>query len=239
MTDLTAMSDEELLAAYRAVSGPAKPPKLSAQEAAQLRAAREAAQSGSAAARDAQRFMEINQQVGTGEIWSIPLASEIRGAFDPRFASMQALTNRMAPMQRQAGSGATSDKDVALFKRSVPNPDFTGPTNAMIAGRIKDEAQRAQGYAAFLDEYAATNGTLLGAEAAWAKRQSAPKPPKKADVPKATRSVYEGMIARGEVDRSQPMGTMANPFVARDEATARRLPRGSYIILNGALVRKD
>lgn len=222
---------------------PAKP-KLSAQEAAQLRTAREAAQSGAAAARDAERFMEINQQVGTGEIWSLPAASEVRAAFDPNFASMQSLTNRMAPAMRQAGSGAMSDKDVALFKRSVPNPDFTGPTNAMIASRIKDEAQRAQGYAAFLDEYAAANGTLLGAEQAWAARRPSTAPKAKAGPvqsripPTGLTPAQRKAAARFRGTRGNS-GTDANPSIPVNEQQYNALPSGTvYIHPDGSIKRK-
>jgi len=158
-------------------TGPAKPARLSAQEQSELQTARAAAQSRAAAAKDAERFLELNRRAGTGQVWGLPLASEIRGAFDSDFAGMQSLTNRMAPAQREAGSGAMSDKDVALFKKSVPNPDFTGPTNTGIARRMQEDANRAADYAAFLDEFAATRGTLVGAQAAWQARKARPAAP--------------------------------------------------------------
>jgi hypothetical protein len=158
-------------------TAPAKPARLSAQEQSELQTARAAAQSRAAAAKDAERFLELNRRAGTGQVWGLPLASEIRGAFDSDFAGMQSLTNRMAPAQREAGSGAMSDKDVALFKRSVPNPDFTGPTNTGIARRMQEDAKRAADYAAFLDEFAATRGTLVGAQAAWQARKARPAAP--------------------------------------------------------------
>lgn len=186
MTDFSRMTDEQLLAAYQAAKGGApKPPKLTAQEAKELQTARAAAQSRAEAARDAERFLELNRKAGTGEMWGLPFASEVRGAFDPTFAGMQSLTNRMAPMQREAGSGAMSDKDVALFKKSVPNPDFTGPTNTGIARRMQEDAKTAAEYAAFLDEFAATRGTLLGAQAAWQARGAKPRPAAPAARPPA------------------------------------------------------
>jgi hypothetical protein len=180
MTDLSRMTNEQLLAAYQAAKGgaaPAKPARLSAQEQSELQTARAAAQSRAAAAKDAERFLELNRRAGTGQVWGLPFASEIRGAFDSDFAGMQSLTNRMAPAQREAGSGAMSDKDVALFKKSVPNPDFTGPTNTGIARRMQEDAKRAADYAAFLDEFAATRGTLVGAQAAWQARKARPAAP--------------------------------------------------------------
>ena len=142
-----------------------------------MKQAREDAQSASGAARDGTRFLDLNKRTGTGEIWALPGLGEVRGALDPRYSEMQSLTNRMAPAQRQAGSGAMSDKDVALFKRSVPNTDFPGPVNANIVKRLQDEAKRKGDYASFLDNYALSNGTLLGAEEEWQRRGSAPKRP--------------------------------------------------------------
>jgi hypothetical protein len=184
MTDLSKMTNEQLLAAYRAAQSgapAAKPPKLTAQEQKELQTARAVAQSQKSSARDAERFLQVNRTVGTGEVWALPLASEIRGAFDPKFAEMQSITNRMAPLQRAPGSGASSDKDVAGFKKAVPNPDYVGPTNTSIARRIKDEARIAADYAAFLDDFAAKRGTLVGAQAAWQARFAKPaaRPPAK------------------------------------------------------------
>jgi hypothetical protein len=186
---------------------PMKPPKLSAQESAQLKAAREDAELAAGAARDGNRFLEINKKTGTGEIWSIPLASEIRGAFDPRYAEMQSLTNRMAPAQRQAGSGAMSDKDVVLFKRSVPNPDFPGPTNAKIVQRLQEEAKRKGDRAAFLDAYALNNGTLLGAEEEWQRRSSAPKRPAPAPKKPASGLAFGGRPVTPAEAAKLPKGT--------------------------------
>lgn len=251
MTDLSALSDQELLAIYqRAKAAPATPRKLTPQESAQLRTAREAAQSSGVAARDADRFMAINQDVGTGEFWSLPLASEVRGAFDPRFAEMQSLTNRMAPAQRQAGSGDMSDKDVALFKRSVPNPDFPGPTNAGIARRLKDEAGRTQGYAAFLDQYAQQNGTLLGAEAAWAAQKptaTAPRAKPVTGIPGQTtvKPDFGAMTpaqrrAAGRFRGSKAAsGTEGNPSIPVSEQQYNALPKGAvYLHPDGTLKRK-
>jgi hypothetical protein len=252
MTDFSALSDQELLAIYQRAKTPsATPRKLTSQEAAQLRAARETAQSSGSAARDADRFIAINQDVGTGEFWSLPAASEVRGAFDPRFAEMQSLTNRMAPAQRQAGSGAMSDKDVALFKRSVPNPDFPGPTNAAIARRLKDEASRSQGYAAFLDQYAQQNGTLLGAEAAWAAQKPAGAPAARAKpvtgIPGQTtvKPDFGAMTpaqrrAAGRFRGSKaPSGTEGNPSIPVSEQQYNALPKGAvYLHPDGTIKRK-
>lgn len=165
---------------------PAPAPKLSPQDQKALATERENLQAARTAAKDGNRFLEINQNTGTGEIWGIPLLSEGRALVDPRYAEMNSLTNRMAPAQRQAGSGAMSDKDVALYKRSVPNTDFPGPTNTQIVKRLNREAKEREDRLLFMENYAATNGTLVGAEDAWVRqrrRQAQPQAARPASPP--------------------------------------------------------
>lgn len=148
--------------------------RLSSQDQTYLSEQRTAAQQAADAERAAQRFLELNQQQGTGQIFSVPGISEIYGAFSPKMSEMEALTNRMAPALRQPGSGAMSDKDVAMFKKSIPNPNFPGPTNQRLAQSITQSAQRQRNYVAFLDKWAAENGTLIGAQEAWDRIQRQP-----------------------------------------------------------------
>lgn len=163
--------------------GPVKAPKLSVQEQKQLQTAREGATSAQASLRDGERFLEVNRRTGTGELNAIPFVSEVRSVFDPNYAEMMSLTSRMAPNQRQPGSGSSSDKDVQMFKRAVPNTDYPGPTNTRIVDRLREEADMKTRYAEFLDEYVAQNGTLVGAQSAWTKAQAAKPAPR---APKAT-----------------------------------------------------
>lgn len=228
MTDLSKMTDEQLLAAYRAAKGgapAAKPPKLTAQELKELQTARAAAQSQESSARDAERFLEVNRKVGTGQMWALPFASEIRGAFDPNFAEMQSITNRMAPLQRTPGSGASSDKDVAGFKKAVPNPDYVGPTNTSIARRIKDEARIAAEYAAFLDDFAATRGTLVGAQAAWQARKTKPS------------ATAPARPAAPPPPRKPAPATSAAPVRVKTVEEAMRLPPGTVFIAPNGIRR--
>ena len=123
--------------------------RLSSQDQAYLSDQRTAAQQAADAERASQRFLELNQKQGTGQIFAVPGISEIVGAFNPAMSEMEALTNRMAPALRQPGSGAMSDKDVAMFKKSIPNPNFPGPTNQRLAQGISQGARRQQNYVAF------------------------------------------------------------------------------------------
>lgn len=173
MTDLSGMSDQELIALYKqaksvAPGGQAKGSRgLSAQEQKALITAREAASHGLDVATKGEEFIELNKEAGTGGVYGLPGVSEMVAPFNKHVASMHGLTNAMAPMLRAAGSGAMSDKDVALFKRSVPNADFPGPTNKKIQERLQGESDRKAAYAAFLDKWAQTRGTLQGADTAF------------------------------------------------------------------------
>lgn len=158
------------MAAYNA----AKPkPKLSPQEQIQLKEAREAAGLARDIASKGDQFLDINRRRGTGQLIGINLpfglggVSEALAPFSDDLSAMQAITNQMAPQLRAPGSGAMSDKDVALFKRSVPNVDFPGPTNTKIVQRLKGDAARAEARAKFLEDYVSRTGSLLGVEGAY------------------------------------------------------------------------
>jgi hypothetical protein len=179
--------DPRSQASWEPVRAAARPSRggLPADDAKTIAEARNKAQTAIATASDAEEFLKLNREAGTGEAWGIPFASELRAAFDPKFAGMQSITNRMAPLQRVPGSGSSTDKDVGMFRRSIPNPDYTGPTNTMIAKRLESDAKRAAGYSAFMERWAQERGNLLGAQEAWTKyqaspRAAAPAPPRKA-----------------------------------------------------------
>lgn len=59
-------------------------------------------------------------------------------------------------------------------------------------------------------------------------------------VPAPARAAYETLLKGGQIDRSKPLGSVENPYLARDAATASKLRKGSYVILpDGSLARKD
>lgn len=176
---------------------------LSPQDQNYLSDQRTAAQAAADAERAAARFLELNQKQGTGEIFAVPGISEITGAFNPAMSEMEALTNRMAPALRAPGSGAMSDKDLATFKKSIPNPNFPGPTNQRLASGITRGARRQQEYVAFLERYAQQNGTIVGAQEAWDRTQRKPagsnRPAKGGnDMSRMTDAQLRALIARGQ-----------------------------------------
>lgn len=155
--------------ARRGKAPPAAAKKVTPQEQIQLKEARDGAESARDFARQANIFSDLNEKSGTGFINKIPFVSEVRGAIDPNIAQMDALTSRMAPAQRVPGSGTTSDRDLALYLKAVPNIDRPGPANAAIAKDMSATAVRRTARAAFLDRYAQTHGTLMGADKAFAE----------------------------------------------------------------------
>lgn len=68
-----------------------------------------------------------------------------------------------------------------------------------------------------------------------------PQPGEKAKpVPSAARQAHIAFTKSSEYSADAPLGSEKNPYVARDDATARKLPAGTYVILsNGSLARKD
>lgn len=173
------------------------PGKLSAQEQAQLADMRNSSQSMREMAAQAQKFDSLNRNAGTGPIYKIPGALEVMSLFDPNVAQMDALTSRMAPAERIPGSGSNSDRDMALFLKSVPSVDRPGEANAAIARDMQATAKRREAYATFMDRYAKKNGTLLGAEEAYqatlktAKKTGGPMPAAPAKPAQAKRLVYD------------------------------------------------
>lgn len=99
------------------------------------------------------RFDEINRRTSTGPILAdinLPIVGNvgnpIRGAvaaINPKMASdyqqMEAIASELAPAMRIPGSGASSDRDVAMFKAALPGVDKFGSANQAIS---EDFAQR-------------------------------------------------------------------------------------------------
>lgn len=209
------------------------PKEMAGAEWTQLAAAREAANGSDEAARMAEQFVELNRKQGSGQIWAIPGAPQVMGVFDPEISRMNALTARMAPQQRVEGSGTTSDRDLSLYLQAVPSMSKPGDANSAIAMQARKDAQRRIEYAQFLDRYARENGSLLGSDEAWRKTgQSVPATTGsglgggKPNIPEPVMKTFR----TGKWDRSQPVGSRLHPYLARDEATLDRLPKGSWAI---------
>jgi len=116
---------------------------------------------------DLTRFQDVNDRTATGGLNAIWGVTEARKALDPNVQQLEEIKSRLAPAQRQPGSGTTSDRDLALFLEAVPNVRNDRQTNTAIIERGRAEAVRRQQYADFLDKYARENGSLNGAQQAF------------------------------------------------------------------------
>jgi hypothetical protein len=149
---------------FGAPGGTAKIPQ---QEEILLKDARKASQSARGAASEAARFENLNKDVWTGGLDDIGVIGWATSLLNPKKSEMRAISEKMVPLQRDAGSGAMSDKDVEMYRAAVPAIDKPGPTNQAIASVTKAAARRQSDYVAFLDYYVNRNGSLRGAEEAW------------------------------------------------------------------------
>lgn len=140
---------------------------LRAQEETALKEARDASANAINVLGDLTRFQDLNTGETTGGLSGMWGVRQAREAFDPQVQQMSQITARMAPAQRQPGSGTTSDRDLTLYLQAVPGITRSRTANTAEIERARAEAVRRQQFADFLDEYAATHGTLNGADKAF------------------------------------------------------------------------
>lgn len=140
--------------------------KLAPTDAKYLSEARTSAQQLNTVVPSVKRFMDLNRQVGTGAGFAIPGVSMV-GRIDPRIAEMQSITDKLTPAMRQGLPGAASDRDIAMFQSATVGLNKPGDANQSVANAIIAGAKRQQDYVAFLENFAKTNGSLLGAQEEW------------------------------------------------------------------------
>lgn len=86
---------------------------------------------------DLQQFVAINEKSSTGGLaFNTPGFGGVYGVLDTNIQQMRAITERIAPMMRQAGQGSMSDKDLAAFRSSVPNVQNNTDANRHVAARL-------------------------------------------------------------------------------------------------------
>lgn len=154
--------------------GQERAPTPNAQDAAYLNDLRTQASSALNVATQAERFMGINKKHGTGGGVALPGMSNVLAGTMAPYGEMESITSKVAPAMRPPGSGSSSDKDTAMYRRGFPNIDFPGDANANIAKGLQDQSDLAAAHAAFLDSWYSHKGTLLGGEQAfsqyWSKK---------------------------------------------------------------------
>lgn len=119
---------------------------------------------------DLNEFGRLNRENSTGSIWQqlTPDKPIFRTGPSMEMAAIQA---RLAPAQRQAGSGASSDRDVAMFLRGLPSLENEGPTNKGIREDYERKYQMAIEKANAMQKHLDQFGNLTEFDSQWAQRK--------------------------------------------------------------------
>lgn len=139
--------------------------KITAPVEKELSGYRKGAQNALGARSQAMRFEGLNKENRTGGMMNA--LAPVRGMFDAGYREMDAIAKKLTPSEREAGSGAMSDKDVAMYQAATLSPTNPRATNDAISRVIRAGAVRQADHSAFMEEWAKRNGGLTGAQEAW------------------------------------------------------------------------
>lgn len=134
------------------------------QDSKRLDDLRERVRTGRTVMSDLERFGELNRNTATGGILD---RVGVVPTFDEDKREMQAIQARLAPNMRPAGSGTTSDRDLALYLSALPSTDKTGDVNKNIRETYAKQLKAAQDELAFNEKYLTERGHLVGVEDAY------------------------------------------------------------------------
>lgn len=142
-------------------------PRLSPQDNADLVKLRNEARTLSNTRNLYDQMESLANTIDSGGIMAMPGAGSVVGAVDPNTRRFMQLTDQMTPGMRQGLPGAASDRDVAMFRSATPSIDKPREANlaAIAAGRAM--ATNSNDYVAFMEQWARSNGSLIGAQEAW------------------------------------------------------------------------
>ena len=115
-----------------------------------------------------EQFGALNQQERTGEWYTGLQPQFLKGQSEQ---VMQSITADLAPKKRIAGSGTTSDRDIALYLQSLPSIDKKGNVNRDIRENYRKQYERANSKLQFMQNYFDQYGHLNGADAMWEKQR--------------------------------------------------------------------
>ena len=113
------------------------------------------------------RFEELMEVQETGGLYRKYAPNSIQGAFDAEIEEMIAIADRLTPFMRNGLPGASSDKDVTIFRGASVGPDKKPQTNRNIIAGYRAQAENARARLAFRQAYLDENRTLSGADEAW------------------------------------------------------------------------
>lgn len=118
-----------------------------------------------------ENFGRLNRENSTGSWWQ-QLTPDKEMFRTNGSMQMAAIQSRLAPKQRETGSGSSTDTDVKMFLRGLPSTENEGPTNKGIredfAAQYKRAVEKANAMKAHLDQY----GNLMDFDSKWAQRNA-------------------------------------------------------------------
>lgn len=135
------------------------------QESKKLNDIRDAVTRGRDVMRDLERFGELNRETGSGGLYD--KLAPFNWHFGTNENEMVSIQNRLAPMARPAGSGATSNWEGLQYLSSLPGIDKPGPANKAIREDYQRRFDSALKELQFKESYLAKYGHLNGADSAF------------------------------------------------------------------------
>lgn len=152
---------------------------------------------GESLQRDLDNFAAHNKDNRTGEFYSGWLPQSLQGGAEQ---SMTQILSKRAPSMRVEGSGTTSDRDIAMYIKTLPNVQTKGTVNQRTTADFNSELTRSRAKLQFLNEYYNTYGHIEGANAIWARDMAKNfETPKVAPPAKASRNKTNAIF--DEADR--------------------------------------
>lgn len=148
-------------------------------------------------------FGEYNKSSRTGAGYESWQPEWTKGADEK---NMERITSELAPKKRIAGSGTTSDRDMALYIKSLPNISQPGEVNH--ANRLNYQAQLDNNTAkySFFQDWINKYQTLDGADNYWIKHKKElgwkPVPTITEIQSKLTKGQKQGNILANEANQS-------------------------------------
>lgn len=118
---------------------------------------------------DLNEFGRLNRENSTGSLWQQMTPDKPLFRSGPSM-EMAAIQSRLAPAQRQSGSGASSDRDVSMFLKGLPSLENEGPTNQGIREDYERKYNMAIEKSNAMQKHLDMYGNLTDFDGQWAKR---------------------------------------------------------------------
>lgn len=135
-----------------------------------------------------ENFGAINRKSPTGSWWQ-QLTPDKQMFRTPESMQMAAIQSRLAPKQRETGSGSSTDTDVKMFLRGLPSTENEGPTNEAIRKDFRAQYNNAIEKANAMQKHLDANGHLTDFDSQWAQRKA---PPPSSDIHSQADAILKG-----------------------------------------------